>query len=206
MLKHLGDFMNEDHHCPIRWAKKFFFGFIVGGMFGAPYVFFKPEHPIVNAKMTTYLGSRIYSGKQWRFTKAALLPCMLYGASINLGYELLITAFRFKEKTTARPLVIDHMFACTILTSYSFMLYYNCPIWAFKGLFFGFLGVGPALWNYKKVALMNSAEQHPNIFYKDGVTDEEIERIQMTDNIESIAHEMMMQPGFGIIKLKKGSI
>jgi hypothetical protein len=46
----------------------------------------------------------------------------------------------------------------------------------------------------------NSLGRHPNIFYENGVSKEEIERIQQLDMLEALTVKIQSEPGFGYVK------
>ena len=77
-----------------------------------------------------------------------MLPYAIFGGSIFLGYDLIVEGLRFHDKTTDRPLVVDHFIATTILSAYTSMLMTNCVEKTAFGTAAGFFVAAPMLWMY----------------------------------------------------------
>jgi hypothetical protein len=60
------------------------------------------------------------------------------------------------------------------------------PKYWFIGGFVGFAIIAPSSWWIWKTGIFNGNNRPANIFYEDGVSQEEIERIQKLDEIENL--------------------
>ena len=91
------------------------------------------------------------------------------------------------------------MIATVILSTAGAGIYAGTVNAAATGAVAGLFLIGPMSWFLYKTGKLNSAVRPPNIFYENGVTPDEIERIQNIDAMECAAHEMLTTPGYGLI-------
>ena len=65
-MKNLITLINEDHHHPTKWFKKFCFGSVVGLTLGQAWFFFSPINGFASQKLWASVGEKPWSGRLWR--------------------------------------------------------------------------------------------------------------------------------------------
>ena len=60
--------------------------------------------------------------------------------------------------------------------------------------------IAPMIWWAMKHGRLNPLGRHPNMFYENSVTKEEVERIQQIDMLEALTAKIQTEPGFGYVK------
>lgn len=98
-----------------------------------------------------------------------------------------------------KPKVVNHMIATCLLSTGSAVIYAGTVTAAAQGLVAGAILLGPMSWWLYKTAKINANTRPANIFYENGVTQDEIERIQHIDAMECVAFEMQSLPGYGLV-------
>lgn len=88
LLKSLKDLSYEEHNHPIKWAKMFLKGAIMGGFLGYSWFLIKPLNPFVTKKLMNVVGDRNWSGRSVRFVREVISPYAMYGGLAALGYSL----------------------------------------------------------------------------------------------------------------------
>ena len=122
-----------------------------------------------------------------------------YGGALTLSYQLIMDYFEHHETNKDRPRFFNHWFATTLISTGLGMFYKNPVTGAGTGFVFGLFLVGPMTWWLYKQGRLNSSQSPANIFYENGVTAEEVERIRHLDAIEQLAFQMQSTPGYGYI-------
>ena len=127
---------------------------------------------------------------------------MAVGGSIVLGYDLIIEALRHHDETNLRPMIIDHLFAMSLLGTFGGWMATNSMRGAFQGFLFFGINIGFLSYWAMKVGLRPGAAGAPaNIYYDADVTPEERERFEMLDQVEQLAFNLRANPGYGLIQL-----
>jgi hypothetical protein len=200
-LKNLKDVVNEHHHHPIKWAKTFLFGASAGAFIGYAWFVVRPFQSFPVRKLLQAAGDRPWSGRYLRWARNVIAPYMLIGGSLTLSYQLIFDYLRHHEESNNdRPLVVDHTIAVTLIGATSVGLWGGLPRYWLTGAIFGLLLVSPMSWWMYRHGRLNAANRHANIFYENGVTQEEVDRIRHQDMIESLGVTMQSTPGYGYFK------
>jgi hypothetical protein len=123
--------------------------------------------------------------------KNVITPYMLIGGSLTLSYQLIFDYLRHHEESNNdRPLYFDHVKACTIIGAVSLGIWGAMPRFWFTGAFLGGMLIAPMSWWLYKHGRINGANRHSNIFYDNGVSQDEVDRIRHLDAIESLGSAM----------------
>ena len=85
-------------------------------------------------------------------------------------------------------MVFDHMIASGLVGAAIAGLQYGMPKYWFVGAFAGSMIFAPMSWWVLKTGRLNALGRPSNIFYENGVSAEEIERIRHIDMLESLSH------------------
>ena len=110
------------------------------------------------------------------------------------------------ETNADRPKVLNHYIAVTAVTVGSLVIGLGTLSAIPQGLTLSTLIFTPMSWWFLKTAGLNSQSKPANIFYLDGLSSEEIERIQMTDAMEQLAFEMQKNQAYGLISRDQSSV
>ena len=130
--------------------------------------------------------------------KNVITPYMLIGGSVTLSYQLIFDYLRHHEESNNdRPLYFDHVKACTLIGAVSLGMWGAMPRYWFTGAFLGGMLIAPMSWWLYKHGRINGANRHSNIFYDNGVSQDEVDRIRHIDAIESLGSVMQALPGYG---------
>ena len=65
-MKNLITLINEDHHHPTKWFKKFLYGSIFGAIMGQFWFFASPINGFASQKLWASVGEKPWSGRLWR--------------------------------------------------------------------------------------------------------------------------------------------
>jgi len=123
-------------------------------------------------------GDRMWSGRLPRLLKHIVTPYALGGATLAVTYSFIMWYLRHHQETNNdRPLYFDHTFTLTLIGTGIGFFAGGLPRYAFTGAFITFLLISPMSWWLYKHGRVNSMGRHSNIFYENGVTEEERERI-----------------------------
>lgn len=107
-----------------------------------------------------------------------MTPYFFIGGSVAFSYQFIFDYLRHHHETNNdRPMFIDHSIACGLIGSVSLGLYFGLPRYWFIGGFTGAFVLSPMIWWAYKHGRMNALGKHPNIFYENSATKEDIERI-----------------------------
>lgn len=197
-LKNLTDLRNEHHHHPIMWAKTFAFGALMGAVFGYSWFVLRPFQSFPIRKLLQASGDRPWSGRQLRWVRNVVGPYMLVGGSLTLSYRLIIDFLRHHEESNNdRPMLFDHTFALSLISATVFGMYGGMPRYWFTGAFVGATLLAPMSWWIYRHGRFNAQHRSSNIYYENGLSKEELERIQQLDAIESLGATMLTQPAYG---------
>eukprot|EP00347_Sterkiella_histriomuscorum_P001367 403372309 len=200
MLKNLKDLKEEKHNHPIKWAKMFIKGAIFGSMIGTLYFMVKPSQAFPMRKLLQASGERPWSGRYFRYYKQVVPIYAIYGGALFSGYQLIMDYFEHHETNKDRPKFVNHMIATVLLSSTASALYAGTVTSVATGFVASVFLIGPMSWWLYKSAQLNGHGVRPaNMFYENGVTPEEVERIQALDQLESVAYQMNTTPGYGYI-------
>lgn len=71
------------------------------------------------------------------------------------------------------------------------------PRFWFTGAFLGGMLIAPMSWWLYSHGRINGAARPSNIFYENGVSQDEVDRIRHIDAIESLGSKLQAKPGFG---------
>ena len=116
---------------------------------------------------------------------------MLIGGSLTLSYQLIFDYLRHHEEgNNDRPLVIDHTIALTVIGAFSLGMYGGLPRYWLAGAIVGGMLLSPMTWWMKTNGRINSGNRHSNVFYENGVTQDEVDRIRHLDAIEALGFSM----------------
>ena len=69
--------------------------------------------------------------------KAVAPRHMAIGASLFLGYDLIIELFRHHDETNQRPMFVDHMIACGLIGMVGGYVYLNTIRGSLQGMLIG---------------------------------------------------------------------
>lgn len=83
------------------------------------------------------------------------------------------------------------MIAVTLLSAAGAGMYTGTVTGVATGLTAAIFLIGPMTWWFYKSARINSNQRPANIFYENGVSPDEVERIQNIDAMECVAFEML---------------
>lgn len=119
------------------------------------------------------------------------------GGAIFCGYNFVIDYMRHHEEANPRPAYMDHMLATTVVSSSVAAFYITRPIHLFNTMVFSMILIAPVTWYFYKFATIGTPHRHPNIFYQNDCTEEEIERFKQQDALEEAAANMKLLPGYG---------
>lgn len=203
-MKNLFTLTDEHHHHPTKWIKKFAYGAFVGLVLGQVWFFVSPINGFAAQKLFASIGERAWSGRIYRMFMATAPRHMAYGGSAVLGYDLLREFLVHHDENNLRPKVIDHIFAMSVLGTIGGFCATNTLAGAlrgflFIGLNFGFISYWWASNGMQPGATLASS----HIYYEQGVSDEEKERIQMQDQLQILAYNMNCKPGYGLTSLNQ---
>ena len=129
---------------------------------------------------------------------------MMYGGSAFLGYDLIIEFWRHHDEGNPRPMILDHLFATSVIGTVGGFLATNTIRGAFQGFLWFGLNVGfLSYWAMKMGMRPASAPGSVLMYYEQDVTKEERERFEMQDQIQILAHNMCTKPGYGLEQLQQ---
>eukprot|EP00355_Strombidium_rassoulzadegani_P001566 CAMPEP_0168613934 /NCGR_PEP_ID=MMETSP0449_2-20121227/3710_1 /TAXON_ID=1082188 /ORGANISM="Strombidium rassoulzadegani, Strain ras09" /LENGTH=270 /DNA_ID=CAMNT_0008654589 /DNA_START=9 /DNA_END=821 /DNA_ORIENTATION=- len=195
-LKNLKDIANESHHHPIKYAKKFITGAILGFVYGQLWVLGGPQSGIELNKLLASAGPRPWSGQYWRILSNTSGKHMMIGGALVTSYEMITDLLRRHDEVNTRPRSLDHAIAITLIGLGIGSLTFNSPKKVFLSGFFSLMLVAPITF-YMGTYSKPFDNEHPVILYENTCTEEEIERFRMQDHIEQAGLDMIKMPGFG---------
>lgn len=107
-----------------------------------------------------------------------MAPNALLGGSFALGYQVIYSYLRGgHEGNNDTPKFFAHTITLTILGTTAGFLFGGLPKYALRGGILALFNVAPMTWWLNKHGKINATGRHPNIFYENNVSKEEIERI-----------------------------
>jgi len=200
-LKNLKDIATESHHHPIKWAKAFLLGALGGGTIGYAWFVVRPFQSFPINKLLSAAGDKPWTGRYLRWAKNVIGPYVLIGGSLTLGYQLIFDYLRHHEEgNNDRPVWIDHTIALTVLGATAAGLWGGLPSYWLTGAIVGGMLLSPMTWWLKQHGKINSAYRPSNIFYENGVSQEEVDRIRYLDAVEVLGQQLGATPGYGYFK------
>jgi hypothetical protein len=114
-LKNISDFVREDNHFPTRFFKLGCLGGMWGFVLGAFWVAVKPQQGFVVQKLMARVGERDFSFRMPRAMAQVMIKPTMIGAGAFVTYGVLREAMRHHQHTERRPVIIDHIFATTLM-------------------------------------------------------------------------------------------
>ena len=121
-----------------------------------------------------------------------------------LSYSIITEFFRSHEESHPRPRIIEHLIATCTIGFVGGCMATNTLRGGFQGFLFGGLNLGLLAWWFQNHTFRPGGGQGPaNIAYDKDVTPEERERIEMMDQVQQLAHNMSIQPGYGIVQIEQ---
>lgn len=137
-MKNMYSLMDEHHHHPTKWFKKIVFGAITGFSLGQVWFFVSPINGFAASKLFAAVGEKPWTGRMFRMLKHVAPRHMAIGASIFLGYDLILEFLRHHDEQNPRPKIIDHVFAMSVIGTVGGLMATNTIRGGFQGfLFFG---------------------------------------------------------------------
>eukprot|EP00349_Pseudokeronopsis_sp_Brazil_P006188 CAMPEP_0202960460 /NCGR_PEP_ID=MMETSP1396-20130829/4607_1 /ASSEMBLY_ACC=CAM_ASM_000872 /TAXON_ID= /ORGANISM="Pseudokeronopsis sp., Strain Brazil" /LENGTH=271 /DNA_ID=CAMNT_0049679693 /DNA_START=6 /DNA_END=821 /DNA_ORIENTATION=+ len=198
MLKSLKDIYREEHHHPIKWASSSLQEAYWVHLLVTPWYIVQPTAPFVQKKLMNAVGTKLFSGQLLRFVWQALPPYFLLGGSFMLTYSLIYEYLRGgHEGYNERPQFFDHTATVTILGALAGLMFGPHPKYFFTGGIAALFIVSPLSFWIQKQGRFQGNNIHANIYYLNGTSKEEVERIRHLDEIESLADDMQARPAYG---------
>lgn len=114
-MKNMYSLWDEHHHHPTKWFKKAVFGSIFGLVVGQFWFFVAPINGFAASKLFATIGEKAWSGRLFRMLKHVAPRHMAVGASVFLGYDLILEFMRHHDETNLRPMIIDHLTAMSVI-------------------------------------------------------------------------------------------
>jgi len=114
-MKNFFGWSEEHHHHPTKWMKRAFFGGVSGFCIGQFWQFVAPINGFAAQKLFASIGERQWSGRLFRFAKATAPRHIMIGASVVVGYDLVIEFLRHHDELNQRPMIIDHLIAMSTI-------------------------------------------------------------------------------------------
>ena len=126
----------------------------------------------------------------------------MIGASVFVGYDLIIEFMRHHDELNKRPMIIDHLVAMSLIGTVGGWMATNTIQGAFGGFLFFGLNVGfLSYWAMKQGTRPAAGPTAVQFYYDKDVTPEEKERFEMLDQVDILAHNMGSQPGYGLVQV-----
>lgn len=141
-MKNLYTLIDERHHHPTKWFKKFMFGAFSGFFLGQIWFFVAPINGFAASKLFAAIGEKAWTGRMYRMLKFTAPRHMMIGGSIFLGYDLIREAFVHHDETNQRPKIIDHVAAMSIIGTIGGLMMTNTLRGALQGFLFVGLNIG----------------------------------------------------------------
>ena len=183
-MKNMYTLWDEHHHHPTKWFKKALFGAVFGLCVGQIAFFASPINGFAASKLLASIGERAWSGRAYRLFRQVAPTHMAIGASVFVGYDLILEFMRHHDETNLRPKIIDHLTAMSVIGTVGGFYATNTIRGAAQGFLFFGINFGFLSWWYMQMGGFRPGgrmARPASFFYDADVSKEEKERIEMLD-------------------------
>lgn len=124
----------------------------------------------------------------YRLLRAATATSTIFGGSVFLAYQVIHDFIQHHNTYPDRPKYLDHITAITIISVVTGLFKGGLPRYGFVGAFLSIFFISPLSWWLFHNGIFRPHVKAPNIFYEEGTTLEEVDRIRHLDAIETTAY------------------